>query len=82
MELDKLSKARDLYYEYETVKQLKEDISAAIAHSCGRVQISTPPVNKEIRSFGTSERDTKFLNDLQEAVRRHLQRISDEIHSL
>lgn len=82
MELDKLSKARDLYYEYENMKQLKEDISAAIAHSCGRVHISTPPVNKEIRSFGYSERNAKFLDDLQEAVRRHLERISDEIYAL
>lgn len=82
MELDKLSKARDLYYEYEKVKQLEKDIAEVPYYSMGFVGICTPPEYKDIRKFGLSDYDTEFLNDILEAVRWHLQRIINEIHAL
>lgn len=82
MDIENLIKAGILRDEYDKFKRLKENLEEVSTDRDGILEISTPPMNRSPYRFGFSERDNEFLEDIREAVRRHLQRIADEIEAL
>lgn len=82
MNITDIIKTKTLYDEYDKFKRFREDLATVSTDGDGILEISTPPMNRSPYRFGFSERDNEFLKDIQEAVRRHLERISNEIHAL
>lgn len=77
MDIKNIDKAKSLINEFNRYKRIKEDLEKT-----GVIVITIESAARKTYGIGFSEHENAFIQDLKEAVSRHLERTRDEIEAI